>query len=62
MLRSAALMLEYGLAWPDEARALEAAVDVALRETPTLDLGGDATTTEFATAVSAALDTLRDAS
>jgi 3-isopropylmalate dehydrogenase len=62
MLRSAALMLEYGLAWPDEARALEAAVDVALRETPTLDLGGDATTSEFAAAVSAALDTQRDAS
>ena len=62
MLRSAALMLEYGLARPAEARALEAAVDVALREAPTLDLGGDATTTEFATAVSAALDTQRNAS
>ena len=62
MLRSAALMLEYGLARPAEARALEAAVEVALRETPTLDLGGAATTTEFATAVSAALDTQQDAS
>jgi 3-isopropylmalate dehydrogenase len=61
MLRSAALMLEYGLARPAEARALESAVDVALRETPTPDLGGGATTAEFATAVSAALDTERDA-
>ena len=55
MLRSAALMLEHGLGRPAEARALEAAVDVALRETPTPDLGGSATTAEFADAVSGAL-------
>jgi len=55
MLRSTALMLDYGLARPDEARALEAAVDVALREAPTPDLGGNATTAELADAVIAAL-------
>jgi 3-isopropylmalate dehydrogenase len=55
MLRSTALMLEHGLGRDAEARALEAAVDVALRETPTPDLGGSATTAEFADAVAAAL-------
>ncbi len=55
MLRSAALMLEYGLARPAEARALEAAVDAALRKAPTQDLGGTATTVQFADAVTAAL-------
>jgi 3-isopropylmalate dehydrogenase len=62
MLRSTALMLDHGLARPTEARALEAAVDVALRETPTPDLGGSASTAEFAHAVSAALVAQRDAS
>ena len=42
MLRSTALMLEHGLERPDLARALERAVDTALRETPTSDLGGSA--------------------
>jgi len=51
MLRSTALMLEYAFGRSDEARALEAAVDAALEERPTQDLGGDATTTEFADAV-----------
>ena len=37
------------------ARALEAAVDIALREAPTPDLGGNATTSEFAAAFVAAL-------
>ena len=57
MLRSTALMLEHGLGRPAEARALEDAVDVALSETPTPDLGGNATTAEFADAVDAALAT-----
>jgi len=55
MLRSTALMLDYGLSRPDEARALERAVDVALRERPTPDLGGSATTAEFSDAVIAVL-------
>ena len=44
MLRSIALMLEHGLGRPEEARALDAAVDGALETTPTPDLGGSATT------------------
>jgi isocitrate/isopropylmalate dehydrogenase len=55
MLRSTALMLEHGLGRPDEAAALVAAVDVALVETPTPDLGGRATTSGFSDAVVAAL-------
>jgi len=55
MLRSTALMLEHGLGRPAEARALEDAVDVALREAPTPDLGGRATTAEFADRVVTAL-------
>ncbi len=55
MLRSTALLLEHGLGRPDEARALEAAVDAALAETPTPDLGGWATTQEFGDAVLAGL-------
>jgi 3-isopropylmalate dehydrogenase len=51
MLRSTALMLEHGLARPNEARALEAAVDEALAAAPTSDLGGRATTAEFGDAV-----------
>jgi 3-isopropylmalate dehydrogenase len=56
MLRSTALMLEHGLGRPDAAGALEAAVDRALAESPTQDLGGRATTAEFADAVVAALE------
>jgi 3-isopropylmalate dehydrogenase len=55
MLRSTALMLEHGLDRPDEARALDDAVDAALRTAPTPDLGGSATTAELADAVVAAL-------
>jgi 3-isopropylmalate dehydrogenase len=55
MLRSTALLLEHGLDRPDEARALEAAVEVALRDTPTPDLGGSGTTRAFGDAVLAAL-------
>jgi 3-isopropylmalate dehydrogenase len=47
MLRSTALMLEHGLALPDEARRLEAAVESAIASTPTPDLGGSASTSEF---------------
>ena len=53
-LRSVALLLEHGLGRPEEARALDAAVDRALETTPTPDLGGSATTGEFADAVLAA--------
>jgi 3-isopropylmalate dehydrogenase len=55
MLRSTALMLEHGLARPDEARALESAVEAALAGSPTPDLGGTATTAEFGDAVLRAL-------
>jgi 3-isopropylmalate dehydrogenase len=55
MLRSAALMLRHGLDEPAEAERLEAAVDAALAETPTPDLGGRATTADFADAVLRAL-------
>ena len=55
MLRSTALMLEHGLGRPEEARALAAAVEVALERAPTRDLGGTATTAEFGDAVLRAL-------
>jgi len=55
MLRSVALMLDYALHRPEEAAALERAVDAALRDAPTPDLGGDATTAQFADAVITAL-------
>jgi 3-isopropylmalate dehydrogenase len=55
MLRSVALMLAHGLGEPEKARRLERAVDEALRRTPTSDLGGRATTDEFAGAVAATL-------
>jgi 3-isopropylmalate dehydrogenase len=48
-------MLEHGLSRPREARALEAAVERALTESPTPDLGGTATTADFADAVLRAL-------
>jgi 3-isopropylmalate dehydrogenase len=51
MLRSAALMLAYGLGRLDEARLLDHAVDEAVRLTPTVDLGGTATTEQFGTTV-----------
>jgi 3-isopropylmalate dehydrogenase len=55
MLRSVALMLDHGLGRPAEAAALERAVKAALREAPTPDLGGRATTVEFSDSVIAAL-------
>jgi 3-isopropylmalate dehydrogenase len=55
MLRSTALMLEHGLDRPDEAKALEEAVDSALASSPTPDLGGSATTVEFGDTVLRAL-------
>ena len=55
MLRSTALMLEHGLGREGDARALEDAVESALREAPTPDLGGHSSTSEFADAVLAAL-------
>jgi len=51
MLRSTALLLEHALAMPDEARLLERAVEGAMRDRPTADLSGNATTTEFGAAV-----------
>ena len=55
MLRSTALMLEYGLARAKEARRLEVAVEDALASMPTADLGGSATTSEFGDSVLRAL-------
>ncbi|HTZ04803.1 MAG TPA: 3-isopropylmalate dehydrogenase [Gaiellaceae bacterium] len=55
MLRSTALLLEHGLARPDEAAALAAAVEAALVEAPTPDLGGTASTSELGAAVRAQL-------
>jgi 3-isopropylmalate dehydrogenase len=56
MLRSTAMLLVHGLDRPDDAAALEAAVTHALAETPTPDLGGSATTSDFGDAVLRALD------
>jgi 3-isopropylmalate dehydrogenase len=55
MLRSTALLLEHGLDRGAEARSLELAVDRALVECPTPDLGGTATTAELGRAVLDAL-------
>jgi 3-isopropylmalate dehydrogenase len=55
MLRSTALLLAYGLGRPEEARRLDAAVDLALVEAPTRDVGGQATTREFGDVVLASL-------
>jgi 3-isopropylmalate dehydrogenase len=55
MLRSVALMLEYGLGRPESARGLDDAVDAALASTPTRDLGGNASTGDMTEAVVAAL-------
>jgi 3-isopropylmalate dehydrogenase len=51
MIRSAALMLEYGLGRAEDARRLHEAVAAALREAPTPDLGGTATTAQLGDAV-----------
>jgi 3-isopropylmalate dehydrogenase len=55
MMRSASLMLEHGLGKIAEARRLEAAIDAAIAEAPTPDLGGTATTAELGDAALAAL-------
>jgi len=55
MLRSAAMLLEHGLGRSEEARRLDEAIDATLVSTPTADLGGSATTTEFGDAVLGAL-------
>jgi 3-isopropylmalate dehydrogenase len=55
MLRSTALLLEHGLGLPDEAAALNAAIEAALQTTKTPDLGGSATTAELGAAVRAQL-------
>jgi 3-isopropylmalate dehydrogenase len=51
MLRSVALMLEHALGRADLAGALDDAVGRALASTPTPDLGGAATTSQFGDAV-----------
>jgi 3-isopropylmalate dehydrogenase len=51
MLRSTALLLRHGLRREEEALALERAVDAALQEAPTADLGGVASTQEVGDAV-----------
>jgi 3-isopropylmalate dehydrogenase len=51
MLRSTVLLLEHGLARPEEAQVLSRAIEAALVSSPTADLGGTATTAEFGLAV-----------
>jgi len=51
MLRSLALLLEHALGEHELARSLEAAIAAGLETTPTVDLGGKATTAEFGAAV-----------
>jgi 3-isopropylmalate dehydrogenase len=55
MLRSTALLLRYGLRRPEQGQRLDEAVDRALAEAPTSDLGGSASTSAFGDAVLAAL-------
>jgi len=59
MLRSLALLLSHGLGRFDEAAALEKAVDTALAEAPTPDLGGTSTTSDVGDAVLRALEAAR---
>jgi 3-isopropylmalate dehydrogenase len=56
MLRSLAMALDYGLGEPALARALEAAINAALEQAPTPDIGGTATTREFGDVVMASLE------
>jgi 3-isopropylmalate dehydrogenase len=51
MLRSTALLLRHGLDRADDADALDRALDDAVAEAPTPDLGGSATTRELGDAV-----------
>jgi len=55
MLLSMALLLEHGLGRPGEAAGLAAAVERAIVEAPTPDLGGQASTEEFGDTVLSAL-------
>jgi len=55
MLRSVALLLEHGLGRADLARALDGAVESALASSPTRDVGGSSSTSEFGDAVLATL-------
>jgi 3-isopropylmalate dehydrogenase len=57
ILRSVALMLDLALGEPELATSVDAAVDAAIAATPTRDLGGTASTTEFGAAVLSALPT-----
>ena len=59
MLRSVALLLSHGLGRFDEATALERAVDTALAEAPTPDLGGTSTTRDVGDAVLRAFEAAR---
>jgi isocitrate/isopropylmalate dehydrogenase len=56
MLRSLAMALEHGLNEPALAASVRSAVDAALEQAPTPDVGGTATTREFGDAVLAALE------
>ena len=56
MLRSTAMLLRHGLDRAAEADALERAVDIALVEAPTPDLGGSSTTSAVGDAVLRALE------
>ncbi len=47
MLRSLVLLLEHGLEEPALASALADAISAVLERTPTVDLGGEASTAEF---------------
>jgi len=55
MLRSTALLLEYGLGRPEAGVALRRAIQSALHAAPTADLGGTASTSEFGAVVRAQL-------
>ena len=59
MIRSVALLLLHGLGREDEAVALERAVDAALLEAPTPDLGGTSSTSDVGDAVLRNLDAAR---
>jgi 3-isopropylmalate dehydrogenase len=56
MLRSLSLLLTYAIDRPDLAAAVDGSVAAAVSSAPTRDVGGTATTTEFADAVLDALD------
>jgi 3-isopropylmalate dehydrogenase len=51
MLRSIVLLLEHGLACPESAIALREAIEASIVSSPTLDLGGTASTSDFGAAV-----------